>query len=83
MMEKKHIIKPNYFNICNKILPLNYGFGIDYGIGQKYLPIWVSVSVSDLNQNSGFGRTLIHSPYHCYSTLMLLTLIGCQQLRKC
>ena len=34
------------------------GFGISYGIGQKYQPIWVSVFVSDLNQNSGFGRTL-------------------------
>ena len=32
------------------------GFGIGYGIGQKYQPIWVSVS--DLKQNSGFGRTL-------------------------
>jgi hypothetical protein len=30
-----------------------------YGINQKYLPIWVSVSVSDRNQNSGFGRTLL------------------------
>ena len=27
----------------------------------KYRPIWVSVSVSDLNQNSGFGRTLVYS----------------------
>ena len=27
-------------------------------VGQKYQPIWVSVSVSDLNQNSGFSRTL-------------------------
>ena len=31
-------------------------FGIGYGIGQKYCPIWVSVS--DLNQNSDFSRTL-------------------------
>ena len=30
-----------------------------YGVGQKYRPIWVSVLVSDLNQNSGFGRTLL------------------------
>ena len=28
------------------------------GIGRKYLPIWVSVLVLELNQNSGFGRTL-------------------------
>ena len=45
--------------ISNQILPLKCGFGIGYGIGRKYNPIWVSVSVSDLNQNSGFGRTLI------------------------
>ena len=31
-------------------------FGIGYDIGQKYQPILVSVL--DLNQNSGFGRTL-------------------------
>ena len=45
------------------------GFGIGYGIGRKYRPIWVSVWILDLNQNSGFGRTLdvVHStmrPYH-------------------
>ena len=34
------------------------GFGIGYGSGHQYPPIWVSVSVSDLNQISGFGRTL-------------------------
>ena len=34
------------------------GFGIGYGIGRKYRPIRVSVSVSDRNQNSGFGRSL-------------------------
>jgi hypothetical protein len=34
------------------------GFGIRYGIGRKYRPIRVSVSVSDRNQNSGFGRSL-------------------------
>ena len=38
-------------------LPL-CGFGIRYGIGRMYRPIWVLVSVSDLNQNSGFDRTL-------------------------
>ena len=42
--------------IVNYILPLKCGFG--YGIGQKYQPVWVSVSVLDLNQNSGFSRTL-------------------------
>ena len=44
------------YSVGNYILPLKCNFGISYGIGQKYLPIWVSVS--DLNQNSGFGRTL-------------------------
>ena len=46
MMEKI----PN--TIVNYILSLKCGFGIGYGIGQKYQPIWVSVSVSDLNQNT-------------------------------
>ena len=49
--------------IANWIFPLKCGFGISFGIGygisRKYQPIWVSVSVSDLNQNSGFGRTLL------------------------
>ena len=36
-------------------------FGIGYSIGRKYRSIWVWVSVSDLNQNNGFGRTLVHS----------------------
>ena len=30
---------------------------------RKYRPIWVSVLVSDLNQNSGFGRTLMYLPF--------------------
>ena len=30
-----------------------------HGNGQKYRPIWVSVLVSDLNRNSGFGCTLL------------------------
>ena len=45
------------YAIGNQILPLKWGLGIGYGIGLKYWSIWVSVS--DLNQNSGFGRTLI------------------------
>ena len=43
--------------IPHAILPLNCSFGIGYGIGQKYLPIWVTVS--GLNQNCGFGCTLL------------------------
>ena len=42
-------------NIDNQIFSLKCGFGI--GFGRKYLPMWVSVL--DLNQNSGFSRTLI------------------------
>ena len=43
------------------VTTLKCGFGICYGIGRKYWPIWVSVLVLDLNQNSGFGRTLIQA----------------------
>ena len=35
-----------------------------YDIGRKSRSIWVSVSVSDLNQNRSFGRTLVS---HLYS----------------
>ena len=47
--------------IGNYILPLKCGFDIGYGISQKYRPIWVLVLVSDQNQNSGFGRTLMQT----------------------
>ena len=42
------------------------GFGIGFGIGRKYRPITVSVSVSGRNQNGGFGRSLVasNSPSH-------------------
>ena len=33
--------------------------GISYSIGRKHLPIWVSVSLLDLNRNRGFGPTLV------------------------
>ena len=61
MIDKK---KPNA--IGNEILHSKCSFGIGYGIGQKYLPIWVSVSVSDRNHYCDFGRTLIWqlSGYH-------------------
>ena len=42
--------------IGNQIFSLKCGFGIGYGIGRKYRPIWVSVL--DLNQSSGIGHTL-------------------------
>ena len=38
------------------------GFGIGFGIGRKYRPITVSVSVSGRNQNGGFGRSLKMAP---------------------
>ena len=56
--------------ISNYILPLKCGFGIGYGIGRKYPPIWVSVSVSDLNQNCGFGRTLLQTAGLVYSKVL-------------
>ena len=37
-------------------------FGIGFGIGRKYRPITVLVSVSGRNQNGGFGRSLIWVP---------------------
>ena len=47
--------------IGNRIVLLKYGFG---RIGRKYRPISVLVSVwdiiEDLNQNSGFGCTLVY-----------------------
>ena len=45
-------------DIGNYILFLNCGFVIDSNISGKYQPIWVSVLILDLNQNSGFDRTL-------------------------
>jgi hypothetical protein len=48
------------------VLHLKFGgFGIDYGIGRKYWPIRVSVLVSDVNQNSGFGRSLKEMVVFC------------------
>ena len=44
------------YSVGNYILPLKCNFGISYGIGQKYLPIWVSVS--DLKQDSDFSSKL-------------------------
>ena len=43
----------------NLIFPLKCGLGIGYGISRKCQPIWVSVLVSDPNQNSGLGHTLV------------------------
>ena len=54
------MMKKNTSCIGNYILPLKCSLGIGYCMGQKYLPIWVSVLVSDLIQNSGFGCTLPH-----------------------
>ena len=63
--------------IPHKIFSLKCSFGIGYGIGRKYLPILVSVSVSDLNQNNGFGRTLkcMHPHFHPALLLHLATFV--------
>ena len=47
-----------FYDEKNTLYSLKCGFGIGYGIGRKYWTNWVSVLVSDLNQNRGFGRTL-------------------------
>ena len=52
MIEKILHTIGNYF-------PLKCGLGIGYGISRKCQPIWVSVSLSDRNQNSGLGHTLV------------------------
>ena len=41
-----------------RFLPLKCGFWLITVFAQKYQPFWLSVSVLDLNQNSGFGHTL-------------------------
>ena len=35
-----------------------------------YLPIWISVLVLNLNQNSGFGQTLTVWHYESYSAIL-------------
>ena len=69
--------------IGNQILPLKCSFDIGYGISQKYLPIWVSVS--DQNQNSGFSRTLytIKSEVVDWSTIQFLIIYGVLLSKKC
>ena len=55
MMEKLPHTKAKLTRL-NQYLPLKCGFGIGYGIGRKYRTTWVLGL--DLNQNSGFDRTL-------------------------
>ena len=52
-------------SICNSVRP-------KFGIGRKYRSIWVSVSVSDWNQSSGFGRTLIYNSSSMYNCICIL-----------
>ena len=56
-------------SIGNYILPLKSGFDIGYGIVRKYRPIWVSVL--DLNQNSGFNRTLDKGQLVCKMSIFV------------
>ena len=46
--------------------------GFDYGIGEKYQPIWVLVL--DLNKNSGFGCTLVSTAQYA---IVETTLLSC------
>ena len=48
--------RSNYFLFLKCGFVISFVIGSD--IGRKYQPIWVSVLVLDLNQISGFGRTL-------------------------
>ena len=48
-------MKKIVLTIGNYILSLKFGFAMGYGIRWKYRPIWLLVSVSDLNENSGLG----------------------------
>ena len=57
VLSDRYVIEKIPPTIVNQIFPLKCGFGIGYGIGRKYQPI--QVSVSDRNQNSGFGRSLL------------------------
>jgi hypothetical protein len=55
MLENIPHISVNRFSLC-------YEVSVLATIDRKHQPIWVSVLVSDLNQNSGFGCTLQGSP---------------------
>ena len=37
------MVKKIPHTICNQIFPFKCGFGIGYGFGRKYRPIWISV----------------------------------------
>ena len=68
----------------SELLHLKFGcFGINYGIGRKYLPIWVLVS--DLNHNSGFGQSLVQvglmEDILYYFFLKIKHLVRCLRIR--
>ena len=57
---------PTYVSV---LLHLKFGgFGIGYSIGRKYRQITISVSVSDQDQNSDFGRSLSYILLICFIT---------------
>ena len=66
--------------IGSQMFSLKCGFGIGYGIGRKYPPIWVSVSVLDLNQNSIFCRTLCWDGHLVISPCELVVISFCLDL---
>ena len=60
----KSVTKLNHILKFWTKIPKICGFGIGYGISQNHWPIRISVSVSDRNQNSGFGRSLGTIAFH-------------------
>ena len=56
---RDHIIEKKLLDFSFEICLHSIGFSIGYCISQKYLQIWVLVSVLDLDQNRGFSRTLL------------------------
>jgi hypothetical protein len=73
----KKIFHTSYISI---LVNLKFGgFGMGYGIGRKYWPIWVLVSVLNLNQSSGFGRSLskmLSLNHHYYKMTKSCVMIG-------
>jgi hypothetical protein len=73
----KKIFHTSYISI---LVNLKFGgFGMGYGIVRKYWPLWVLVSVLNLNQSSGFGRSLgkmLSLNHHYYKMTKSCVMIG-------